>query len=240
VILECPPELFRLLKDLPGIHQTIIAGQSLPEFDLHCPLLSLPLAFGTQLESIPSSIPYVSADSQQVQSWADEIADESRDLKVGLVWAGSPIHTKNKRRSMELRQFSPLSAVRGMKFYSLQKGASAEQVHDPDVGLKLIDLTHKLNDFSDTAALIANLDLVITVDTAVAHLAGAMGKPVWVLLPFVPDWRWMMDREDSPWYPTMRLFRQKVAGQWDKVIERVADSLAKRCKFAASAERGTA
>jgi tetratricopeptide (TPR) repeat protein len=227
VILECPPELFRLLKDLPGIHQTIIAGQSLPEFDLQCPLLSLPLAFGTQLESIPCSIPYIPADPQLAQTWIEEIADKSPDLKVGLVWAGSPIHTKNKRRSMELRQFSPLSAVRGVKFYSLQKGAPAKQLHDSDVGLKLNDLTHKLTDFADTAAVIANLDLVITVDTAVAHLAGAMGKPVWVLLPFVPDWRWMMDREDSPWYPTMRLFRQKAAGQWDEVIERVVDCLAR-------------
>ena len=129
---------------------------------------------------------------------------------------------------MTLSQFAPLARLPGVSFYSLQKGEQAGQARNPPTGLELIDWTEDLHDFADTAALIANLDLVISVDTAVAHLAGAMGKPVWVLLPFVPDWRWLLEREDSPWYPTMRLFRQKAIGQWHEVIERVVEQLG-RC-----------
>ena len=126
---------------------------------------------------------------------------------------------------MTLSQFAPLARLPGVSFYSLQKGEQAGQARNPPTGLELIDWTEDLHDFADTAALIANLDLVISVDTAVAHLAGAMGRPVWLLLPFIPDWRWLLDREDSPWYPTMRLFRQKAAGQWDDVIARVTECL---------------
>jgi ADP-heptose:LPS heptosyltransferase len=147
-------------------------------------------------------------------------------MKVGLVWAGRSTHTNDKNRSLVLRQLAPLAAIEGIQFYSLQKGPAAAQVIDDcPAALNLIDYGDKLTDFAETAAMIENLDLVITVDTAVAHLAGALAKPVWVLLPFVPDWRWLLDREDSPWYPTMRLFRQKAIGQWDQVIARVAQCL---------------
>ena len=145
--------------------------------------------------------------------------------RVGLLWAGSAVHKGDKQRSIALSQFAPLGTVEGVKFYSLQKGKAAEQLASSPPGLLVHDHTHLLGDFAETAALIANLDLVITVDTSVAHLAGAMGKPVWVLLPFDPDWRWMLEREDSPWYPTMRLFRRGAGEKWDEAVTRAQMAL---------------
>jgi tetratricopeptide (TPR) repeat protein len=225
VLLECPTELYRLLKDLPGVSQVLVKGQPLPPFDLQCPLASLLLAFETRLETIPAAVPYLHADPQLIHKWAELLTDASQEMKIGLAWAGSPTHSNDKNRSLKLRQLSPLSAAKGVRFYSLQKGPAASQAEDREAGLQVTDFRDKLTDLAETAALIANLDLIITVDTAVAHLAGAMGKPVWVLLPFVPDWRWLLNREDSPWYPTMRLFRQKEIGQWDEVIARLAERL---------------
>jgi hypothetical protein len=221
----CQPELQRLLQGIPGVTQWITPGEALPPFDFHCPLLSLPFAFGTTLQTIPNSVPYVQADYGKVEHWRQRLSANHAGLKVGLAWAGSPSHKNDSLRSVPLALLTPLAQVGEVNFYSLQKGEASSQSKNPPVGMKWIDWTQDLTDFSDTAALIANLDLVITVDTAVAHLAGAMGKPVWVLLPFIPDWRWMMDREDSPWYPTMRLFRQKSIGQWDDVVVRLMECL---------------
>jgi hypothetical protein len=215
------------------VAQWIASGDPLPEFDFHCPLLSLPRAFATTLQTIPDSVPYLHADSHEIDRWRTRLAENRSGFNVGLAWAGSSVHAQDRNRSLALSFLSPLARIPNVNFYSLQKGDAATQARNPSDAMKLVDWTEELKDFADTAALIANLDLVITVDTAVAHLAGAMGKPVWVLLPFVPDWRWMMDREDSPWYPTMRLFRQKAAGQWDKVIERVVDCLARLVESAA-------
>jgi Flp pilus assembly protein TadD len=234
ILLGCPPALRRLMRGSAdrehgpdwGVARWIDWRELLPAFDVHCPLLSLPLALGTSAGSIPSSVPYLYADARDVERWRRELAGDTSRLKVGLVWAGSPIHKGDAQRSISLDALAPLGQIRGVSFYSLQRGEAASQAKRPPAGLNLIDRTEELNDFADTAGLIANLDLVICVDTAVAHLAGAMAKPVWTMLPFIPDWRWMLDRNDSPWYPTMRLFRQPSAGDWGSVVREVAEALA--------------
>lgn len=225
IIVECPSELQRLIRPIASGHRVGVTGQPLPPFELHCPLMSLPRVFGTMLDSIPREIPYLRADADDIQTWKDRLGEDLPSLKVGLAWAGSPNHAEDRYRSIALDRLGPLGQVPGIRFVSLQKGHAATQTNKLPHGMQLIDISEEINDFADTAALIANLDLVIAVDTAVAHLAGAMGAPVWVLLPFAPDWRWMLDREDSPWYPTMRLFRQPLRGDWDSVIARVVRAL---------------
>jgi hypothetical protein len=157
------------------------------------------------------------------------LAEHTSFLKVGLAWAGSTKHKNDRNRSIQLATLAPLGQIPGVHFISLQKAAAAQASTPP--GMNLVDCTDDLKDFADTAALIANLDLVITVDTAVAHLAGAMAKPVWILLPFAPDWRWLLHRQDSPWYPTMRLFRQPTWGDWHSVIMQVAHALSSRIEI---------
>jgi tetratricopeptide (TPR) repeat protein len=225
VILESNPELYRLLRCVPGMQQVVEHGQPLPPCDLQCPMLSLPAAFSTAEHSIPREVPYLSPDAALVDRWEDAFADSSGKLKVGLIWSGNPKHTNDRNRSMRLMELLPLADVPGVQFYSLQKGPAAAQRAVMDGRWSITDYTDRLADFADTAAMLSHLDLVITVDTAVAHLAGAMGKPVWVMLPFVAEWRWMVGREDSPWYPTMRLFRQSALGRWENVVERVAGEL---------------
>jgi len=225
VILACPPELHRLLNDLSGITGAIAFDAPLPPFDVHCPLLSLPLAFGTTLPSVPRAVPYLHGHAAELARWQRELAGD-RHFKVGLVWAGKSTHANDRNRSLPLSALAPLARISGVSFYSLQKGAAAEQAKTPPAGMTLIDHTNELHDFADTAGLIAQLDLIISVDTAVVHLAGALGKPVWTLLPFVADWRWLLERSDSPWYPTMRLFRQPAVGDWSNVVEQVSVALA--------------
>jgi tetratricopeptide (TPR) repeat protein len=223
VILYCQDCLKRVLSQIPSIEQVICEGESLPRFDVQCPLLSLPLIFKTDLNSIPAAIPYLKSDLQISGSFANRLAAEGTGRRVGLIWAGSPEHRSDRHRSVTLDQLAPLAGWRGATFFSLQKGEAAAEARHPPAGMKLIDWTADLHDFADTAALIDNLDLVISVDTAPAHLAAAMGKPVWVLLQYSPDWRWLLEREDSPWYPTVRLFRQKAVGDWTSVIRRMSD-----------------
>jgi hypothetical protein len=223
VVLEIQPRLRRLLGNLPGAAKVIVRGEELPEFSWHCPLLSLPLAFDTRLANIPAKVPYLYPGEMEVQKWSRRLQGDG--LRVGLAWAGNPNHVREGERSIPLEQLAPLMQVAGTTFYSLQKGPATAQIHKLP-GIRLIDLDSQQNDFADTAAIIANLDLVITVDTAVAHLAGAMGKPVWVLLHHVPDWRWLLHRDDSPWYPAARLFRQTIAKDWTSVIGRVRMELA--------------
>ncbi len=225
VILECQKELESIFKNTKGIQQIISRGEQLPEFDVHCPLLSLPYIFRTTLETIPSDFPYIFVDPLIVQKWHEKMKIDDSQLKVGLVWSGSSRHKKHLLRSVPLIAFAPLADIRGVTFYSLQKGEAGKEAENPPDSLKIIDYTKEIYDFSDTAAIIENLDLVISVDTAVAHLAGALGKPVWTLIPYAPDWRWMLNREDSPWYPTMRLFRQPAPGDWKTVIEKVVEEL---------------
>jgi Flp pilus assembly protein TadD len=225
VIVECQRELVGLLQSVEGIHQVIGREEKLPAFDRYCPLAGLPLLFGTTLESIPAKVPYIEGDSLSVQKWRNKVQDDKSKIKAGLVWAGRPEHKNDRNRSCCLEIFYPLAELSGISFYSLQKGCAAEEAKKPPEGMKLIDYTEDIHNFSDTAAFIMNLDLVISVDTSVVHLAGALGKPVWTLLPYAPDWRWLLNREDSPWYPTMRLFRQPSPGDWDSVILKVKNEL---------------
>lgn len=216
VIVGCPIELTSLLRNVEGVRQAISYGERLPGFDLYCPIPSLPFIFGTTSGSIPVKIPYINADPLLVSRWRDKLKDDN-SVKIGLVWAG------REQRTFSFDLFSPFSLIKDVTFYSLQKGEATKQVENGN--MRIVDHTGAINDFSDTAALIANLDLIITVDTAVAHLSGALGKPVWTLLPVVPDWRWMLDRKDSPWYPTMRLFRQSLIGDWGPVVRHVTEEL---------------
>jgi hypothetical protein len=229
VIVQVPRELLDLVRRMPTSPDVVALGDAVPPFDLHIPLMSLPLAFNTTLKTIPANVPYVSASAKVAQVWADRIKSDGGDatsFRVGLAWAGRPTHRDDKQRSLRIEQLAPLAAAApNAIFYSLQKWDPEREAANPPPGMKLIDAAEKLFDFSDSAALIANLDLVIAVDTAVAHLAGAMGKQVWTLLPFAPDFRWMLDRSDSPWYPTMRLYRQPRHGDWNSVLRQTAEDL---------------
>ncbi len=226
VVLEVQPPLLHLLADLEGVAEILPRGAPLPAFDYHCPLMSLPLAFRTGLHDVPARIPYVRSDPGRVAAW-QAILGEKHKPRVGVVWSGSTA-LKNDRRSMALAQMLPL--VRDWaEWVSLQK-----EVREGEMALLASrgDLRHfgsELRDFADTAALVELMDVVVTIDTSVANLAGAMGKVVWILLPFDPhDWRWMLDREDSVWYPTARLFRQPVAGDWASVVRRVDQELVRQ------------
>jgi tetratricopeptide (TPR) repeat protein len=227
VIVECQKELSSLLRNVGGVSEVIAKGGQLPEFDVHCPLLSLPLVFATTVQTIPATTPYLSTNSSSVKNWKDKIKRDDSKLRIGIIWSGNPKNIKLRYKSCSLNAFAPLAKLEGITFYSLQKGESAEQTKNPPEGIELIDYTEEIEDFSDTAALIENLDLVISVDTAAAHLAGALGKPIWTLLPYAADWRWLINRDDSPWYPTMRLFRQPSFRDWKSVIERICIELQK-------------
>ncbi len=255
----------------------VLVGDEAPaEFDFHCPMMSLPLAYSTTLETIPvaspspatpktipqttskrdtsqtvpqpttecetfeiipRTVPYLAADAAAVAAWHERLS-ALPGLRVGLCWAGNPrrdhpsAYAIDRRRSITLAQYAPLANVAGVHFVSLQKGDAAGQTVAPPIGLSLHDWTDELLDFADTAALIQALDLVITVDTAVAHLAGALGKPVWILNRFDACWRWLVDRDNSPWYPTARLFRQPKPDDWDSVVAKVATALHDRVHHA--------
>jgi hypothetical protein len=237
VIMSVPDSLVSLMEPLDPAIQIIGVTQDAPPFDVHAPLMSLPMAFKTRLASIPCDCPYVAADAAKAALWRERLG-ASRGPRIGLVWNGGfrpeqpEVWRANERRNIPFSDIAGLK-LPGFDFFSLQKGEPAESelkilrpAHWPEDNF--INLAHDLRDFSDTAALIENLDLVISIDTAVAHLAGAMGKPVWLLLPPVPDWRWLLTREDSPWYPTARLFRQTAWGDWPELIARVRGQLAAR------------
>jgi tetratricopeptide (TPR) repeat protein len=245
VVLEVPAALMRLMTTLDSVDQLVEAGQPLPPFDCHCPLLSLPLAFRTDGASIPAATPYLFADLEAARAWreridarADAKADAQADartdrrLKVGLVWAGenrshvAELRKIDARRSIALERFAPVLDVPNVRFFSLQKGAAASQLSGSELSARVVDYTQELHDFADTAALVANLDLVISVDTSTAHLAGALNRPVWILNRFDTCWRWLLERRDTPWYPGARLFRQPALGDWDSVMQATRDALA--------------
>jgi len=195
----------------------------LPAFDLHCPLMSLPGAFDTTLDTIPTSVPYLNAPGKRARLWRDRLAGMGRP-RIGLVWSGKPTHKNDHNRSIALQRLKPLLSVLGAQFVSLQQEYRASDL--AALGrLPIRRFDDLLTDFADTAALIGELDLVITVDTAVAHLAGAMARQLWLLLPHVQDWRWLRKRNDSPWYPTAKLFRQPQIGDWDGAIAAMAKEL---------------
>lgn len=267
VVLECQPELKSLLQTVPGLTQVVVRGEPLPPFDVHAPLQSLPLVFGTTLDDIPVRVPYLAVDPALVERWGhavrnaecgmwsaeaeyrgvsstDREIDKQQSkisnpltsrpspltprpsLRVGLVWSGRRKDGEPHDPACPFEKLWPLAEVPGVAYYSLQKDKTWRKAENDCLPLKITDWTEELNDFAQTAALMVHMDLVISVDTSVAHLAGALGKPVWVALPLLPDFRWLLWRHDSPWYPTMRLFRQKTLGGWDEVIERIARELA--------------
>ncbi len=232
IVVECPAELKRLLGNIEGVEQIVVRGEALPAFDFHCPLLSLPLSFGTELTTVPANVPYLQVHAEQVETWRGRLPQNGK-RRVGICWAGSRDHMSDRGRSISLERFASILSVSNLNFVSLQKEVSPAQaaiLQDRAV----IQLGQEFVDFADAAAIISMLDLVVSVDTAVAHLAGAMGKAVAVLLPFSPDFRWMRQRTDSPWYPTMRLFRQSSLGDWDEVIERLQQELAEVAHGSAS------
>ena len=213
-------------------------GDPLPPIDYHCLLLSLPLAFDTELTTIPAEIPYLSADPDRVAHWAPRLADLT-GLKVGIAWQGNPDVERlvwARGRSIPIADLAPLAELSGVSLVSLQKGAGAEQLQEVPFRHRVLDLGPEFdggpNAFLDAASVMSGLDLVISSDTSIVHLAGALGRPVWTLLQASPDWRWLLDRADSPWYPTMRLFRQS-GGGWGDLVGVVAAELA-----ALAAERG--
>jgi tetratricopeptide (TPR) repeat protein len=224
VLLEAPPDLMAILRTLDGVAERVPVGKPPPPFDLACALMSVPLWFGTTLETIPVGVPYLHADAARVEEWKAFFGDDTT-FKVGIAWAGRATHANDHNRSSTLANFAPLAEVPGVTFYSLQKDAGNRPASAVPAGMKLIDLAPRLSDFNVTAAVISNLDLVISVDTAIVHLAGAMGRPVWTLLARCPDWRWMLKRSDTPWYPTMRLFRQQRRRDWAGQMAQVAEAL---------------
>ncbi|MCB2170953.1 MAG: tetratricopeptide repeat-containing glycosyltransferase family protein [Deltaproteobacteria bacterium] len=218
VVLETSKALVRLFGDLQCIDE-LVEGPSrgeIPGYDFHIPLMSLPGIFGTTLETIPAQIPYLQADQQKARFWQKKMGGEG--LRAGLVWQGKDTDPK---RACSPKHLAPLFRVPGVRWYGLQKGGTGKAEEE----IPIVNLGDEFKDFSDTAGAMENLDLIVSIDTSVAHLAGAMGKPVWALLMFSPDWRWLMNREDSPWYPTMRLFRQPQPGDWTAVIGRVVEEL---------------
>jgi len=225
VILEVGAALFPLFADIAGADQLRVLSDFAilaDDVDLQVPLSGLPRALATDLSSIPAPIPYLGAQPERVEHWRPRLVSSAR-LRVGIVWAGNPDHANDRRRSVHLEDFAVLGGIDGIAWFGLQKGRDEQR--GPCGSFTLDPLGEEIGDFADTAAILAHLDLVIAVDTAIVHLAGAMGMTIWTLLPFVPDWRWLLGRPDSPWYPTMRLFRQPAPGDWASVFAEVAREL---------------
>jgi Flp pilus assembly protein TadD len=228
VVAACQRPLLGILETCPGIDRLVAKDSPLPEFDVHAPLLSLPRLLGTTLENVPADIPYLLPDARLVDFWRRELG-AFETFKIGIAWQGSTTYREDRYRSIPLVNFEPLARVEGVQLFSLQKGPGSEQVGAVADRFVVVDLAERLDEpaggFLDTAAVTANLDLVITSDTSIGHLAGALGVPVWIALAVAPDWRWLLHRDDSPWYPTVRLFRQREWGNWAEVFERIAGAL---------------
>jgi tetratricopeptide (TPR) repeat protein len=226
IMVECQPQLVPVLRSCPAIETIIVPGDVPPHYDVYALLLSLPKLMGTTLDTIPADIPYLFADPALVERWREELSG-LEGFKVGIVWQGNTMHKMDNMRSVQLELFALLAKVPGVQLVSLQVGEGSEQLAAQEGHFPVMDLGSRFNpeSLADIAAVLKNLDLVITVDTAIGHLAGAMGMPVWVALSFSPDWRWMLHRTDSPWYPTMRLFRQTQPANFTEVFNRIAGKL---------------
>jgi tetratricopeptide (TPR) repeat protein len=228
VVFEAQLRLLPLLKHCSGIDRLFALGDEPPSHDLHAYLLSMPRLLGTTLDTMPAKVPYLGADPDLIAKWRQELQAD-RGFKIGISWQGNPTQKADRQRSFPLSALAPLADLNGVRLISIQKGPGTEQIDDAGQRLRVIDLGNRLDEtagaFMDTAAVLMSLDLVITVDSAVAHLAGALGVPVWVPLSFSPDWRWLLERGDSPWYPTMRLFRQRRIGDWTEVFQRMQGAL---------------
>jgi hypothetical protein len=222
VIVEAQAPLQSALEGMEGIDQVVAYGAPLPPFDLHCPLLSLPLAFRTDLSSIPADVPYIRPNDALVTRWQERLGTQTR-LRVGIAWSGNPNHLNDHNRSIPLEELLPRLSD-SFEWVSIQKFIRA----DEQALLAESNVRHfgdEIKDFADTAALLQCLDVVVSVDTSVAHLAGAVGRPIWIMVPYLPDWRWLLERDDNPWYPTARLFRQTHAGEWSDVFDRIEAAL---------------
>lgn len=228
VLLEVPAPLTSLLARLDGVHRIYSRGEALPPFDYHCPLLSLPLAFHTDLHTIPAPPAYLAGAPDRILAWHARLGGKAQP-RIGIAWSGSMNHRNDRNRSLPLARFARLLSTRA-QFVSLQQELRESDRPALERHPEILHFGADLSDFEDTAALIASMDLVISVDTSVAHLAGAVGKPIWLLLPFSADWRWLLERSDSPWYPSARLFRQPAIGDWDSVIAAVAGEINRRFK----------
>ncbi|MBF0161013.1 MAG: glycosyltransferase family protein [Magnetococcales bacterium] len=228
ILFSAPPTLIPLLRRLPAIDDIRTPEQftDAEEIDCHCPLLSLPLLFNTQLESVPAPIPYIQADPELARQWAGRLR-RGENVLVGLVWRGKPLHPNDplRRRSCTLQDLAPLAQVAGVTWISLQQEDGSSPPLQPPPGMAILDLRAALRDFAQTAAILDNLDLLISIDTSVAHLGGALGKAVWLLLPIAPDWRWTLDQPRSPWYPDIPLFRQTVPHSWQEPLQAMAEAL---------------
>jgi hypothetical protein len=223
VVLEVNAESVSLARRLTGYDDIVVRGSLPSAFDMHCEMMSLPMAMELKLADLPGPMPYLKADAARVDYWRLKLAHLPRPL-VALVWAGRPTHFNDANRSLQLSQFAPL-AVPGVSFVSIQKGPAECQAASPPAGMPLLSLSDGIRDFEDTAAILSLVDLLISVDSSPVHLAGAMGVPAWVMLPFVPDWRWLMGRTDTPWYPATRLFRQPKRGDWESVVASIGEEL---------------
>ncbi len=227
VLLEVPRPLHRLLSTLPGVDHLIVAGSPLPDFAVHCPLMSLPGAFSTSIETIPRRVPYLQADNDAVRKWRERIGRTG--FRIGIAWQGNPSHPDDRGRSAPLACFAPLADLPGVRLISLQKHFGLEDLDRLPPGMQVETLGEEFecgsDAFIDCAAVMQQLDLIISVDTAIGHLAGALGLPVWLALKAVPHWVWMLDRDDTPWYPTMRLFRQTEPDDWDALFAGMAAAL---------------
>jgi tetratricopeptide (TPR) repeat protein len=223
VILEVQPTLKSLLMGVEGVSMLIGRGDAIPHFDVQCPLMSLPLAFRTTVETIPNVVPYITVRNDAVAKWCSKLS--AQKLKVGIAWAGNPLFGGDRDRSILLQNILPVTRIDGIEFFSLQKDLREGDHEVLNANPSIIRIDEGITDFEDTAAIMMGLDLVISSDTSVVNLAGALGKPVWVLLSSMPDWRWLLDRNDSPWYPTARLFRQVNAGDWTTVLDDLCAAL---------------
>jgi tetratricopeptide (TPR) repeat protein len=224
VILACHDILVPLLRSCKGIDELLPLSQLAPGFDVHAALMSLPMLCGTTLATVPADVPYLAVGEDLVEKWRRELS-RLPGFKVGIAWQGDPKHSMDALRSIPLWNFAPLARVAGVQLVSLQKGPGTDQLAEPKRLFPIEDWSDRLETFLDTAAIMKGLDLVICVDSAVAHLAGALGMPVWVALRFGGEFRWLLNREDSPWYPTMRLFRQRTSGDWAGVFDRLVEAL---------------
>jgi hypothetical protein len=218
-----------LIRQVSSAVKLVDRWDRCPPFADYCPLSGLPRLYGTTLGTIPGSVPYLRTDPVRTATWRARLHDliQPNIQRIGIVWAGRPEHSNDCNRSATLAVFGPLAELDGTALISLQKGRGQAAIGSYFERAPLLNLGAEIADFVDTMAVIEEMDLVVTVDTAVAHLAGAMGKPVWIMLPYAPDWRWLLDRNDSPWYPTARLFRQSRAGDWIGATRQVAEALSR-------------
>jgi Tfp pilus assembly protein PilF len=234
VVLGCSAEMGPILRDIPGVKQYCHRWNDVPGHAAHCRLSTLPYLFQTSMDTIPATVPYLKADPARIAFWRDKLAAQLPPgrRRIGLAWTGRPTHPNDRRRSLPLERLRPIAQAGDAVFVSLQKPMPARDLPTMAMFPGMTDLANDLSDFGETAALMENVDMIITVDTAMGHLAGALGRPVWIMLPKAADWRWLLDRSDSPWYPTVRLFRQRMPGAWDELLAQVARALSQELRSA--------